>query len=165
VAIVIDEHASHAFWQSYLAQLPAQHAHHARSRPAAFGFGFEPALADELAELVVAGRKRATTSLPIEFTSLGEALPQAGDLGIVVRGDGKPVALIELTDVSSVPFKSVDARYAAIEGEGEATLEEWRLDHTWYFGEVTERLGGHFDVTTPVLCQIFRVLWPAAIRS
>lgn len=72
----IDQQACDAFWREYLAHLPDQPRH--RARPDAFGFGDEPVLADELGELVLSGRKRATTSLPVEFTS-GD-VPETVDL-------------------------------------------------------------------------------------
>jgi uncharacterized protein YhfF len=156
----IDREACAAFWRAYLAALPAGHAHHHSAQPDAFGFGSEAVLASQLVELVLAGRKRATTSLPIEYTSLGEALPRAGDLSIVVRGDGQPAALIARTHVVCVPFEQVDERYARVEGEGDGTLADWRAAHLAYFGSVCARLGGQFDQRTPVLCQTFRLLWP-----
>ena len=163
MSLCIDQSACDAFWEAYRASLPAGHAHaQPQRRPSAFGFCEDhPELVEQLAQLVVAGRKRATTSLAIEFTSLGEELPKPGDLGIVVGREGAPYALIELTHVENIPFDAVDAEYAAIEGEGDATLETWRRDHRWYFSSVCERTGSSFDGSTPVLCQIFRVLWPA----
>lgn len=162
MSLRIDHAACHAFWQAYRASLPVGHAHAQRPhRPVAFGFcETQPELVEELCQLVVAGRKRATTSLTIELTSVGEQLPKVGDISIVVGRDGTPRALIELTHVESIPFDAVDAEYAAIEGEGDATLETWRRDHLWYFSDVCERLGGRFDGSTPVICQVFRVLWP-----
>jgi uncharacterized protein YhfF len=130
-------------------------------RPDAFGFGGEPALADELATLVLAGRKRATTSLPVEYASLEERLPTSGDLSVVVRGDGRPVALIERTHVECVPFGEVGEDYAAVEGEGDGTLGYWREAHAQYFTNVCVRLGGDFDEHTRVLCQMFQVIWTA----
>lgn len=152
--------ACDAFWRSYLSQLPLDHPHH-RIKPDAFGFGGEPAVQDELAALVLAGTKRATTSLAVEFTSLGEPLPVVGDLSIVLRGDGTPVALIERTHVTTVPFEAVAAEYAAIEGEGDGSLEHWRAAHRKYFKGVCARLGGTFSDRTPVLCQVFRVVFRA----
>jgi uncharacterized protein YhfF len=167
MSFCIDQDACDVFWQTYQASLLASHAHaQLQRRPVAFGFcEHEPELVEELGQLVVAGRKRATTSLAIEFTSLGEDLPKQGDLGIVVGRAGTPLALIELTQVESVAFDAVDAEYAAVEGEGDASLETWRRDHRWYFVGVCERLGGSFDGLTPVLCQIFRVLWPPSAAS
>jgi uncharacterized protein YhfF len=81
-----------------------------------------------------------------------------GDLSIIVRGDGRPVAIIERTHVSAVPFDDVSDEYAAIEGEGDGSLTYWRAAHTDYFAEVCRRLGGHFDGRTSVICQIFRIV-------
>lgn len=147
-----------AFWRRYVGTLPSQHPHR-RVRPDAFAFGDSPALARELAGLVRAGRKRATASLAIEFSSAGLPLPAAGDVGIVTLADGVPVAIIELVDVQQVPFRLVDAAFAAAEGEGDGSLPWWRAAHRGYFGRVCARLGGTFDDATPVLCQRFRLLW------
>lgn len=154
----IDLTACDAFWHVYVKQLPAEH-HHRVAKPDAFGFGDASDVADELAELVLAGRKRATTSLAIEFTSVNEPLPRVGDLSIVVRGNGIPVAIIERTHVATIPFDNVNAEFAAAEGEGDGSLAYWREAHADYFGRVCARLGGRFDVQTPVLCQVFRVIW------
>lgn len=154
----IDQAACEAFWLAYLAQLPTNHPHQLL-RPDAFGFAGESALADELAALVLSGRKRATTSLPIEYTSLGEGLPAVGALSVIVRGDGRPVALIERTHVASVPFCEVDEAYASVEGEGDGSLDYWREGHARYFRSVCSRIGGEFTQDTPVLCQVFRVIW------
>jgi uncharacterized protein YhfF len=153
-----------AFWAGFVASLPAGDPR-AAAQPDAFGFGGEGELADQLAALVLAGRKRATASLPIEYTALGEPLPRAGDLSIVLDGQGRPVAVIERTAVDTVPFGAVTAAFAATEGEGDSSLADWQRAHRWYFGEVCKRLGGALDDTTPVLCQCFRVVWPPAARD
>ena len=112
-----------------------------------------------MAALVQVGRKRATASLPVEFTSLGLPLPAAGDVSIVTRADGIPVAIIELVEVRHVPFQAVDAAFAADEGEGDGTLAWWQAAHRMYFSRVSARLGDKFDETTPVICQRFRLVW------
>lgn len=148
-----------AFWKDYLGTLPAAHPHR-NARPDVFSFGDSPRLADELGALVQAGRKRATASLPVEFTSEGLPLPVAGDVSIVTRGDGAPVAIIETVEVRHTPFQAVDAAFAAHEGEGNRTLAWWQAAHREYFSRVSARLGGKFEETTPVICQRFRVIWP-----
>jgi len=150
--------SAEAFWQRYLATLPAQHPHR-HAKPDAFAFGDSPSLANELAALVQAGRKRATASLPVEFTAAGSPLPQAGDVSIVTLADGDPVAIIELVDVRHTPFQAVDAGFAAEEGEGDGSLEWWQLAHRRYFGRVCARFGGTFDETSVVICQRFRLVW------
>jgi len=153
--------SAEAFWQRYVGTLPAEHPHR-HAHPDAFAFGDSPALANELAALVQVGRKRATASLPVEFRSLGLPLPAAGDVSIVTRADGTPVAIIELVEVRRVPFQIVDAEFAADEGEGDGTLAWWQNAHRRYFSRVCARLGGTFDETTPVICQRFRLVWSGA---
>ncbi len=153
--------ACETFWQDYLRSLPPSH-HHRGIEPDAFAFGGSVAmdLADELAALVLAGGKRGTASLAIEYTSLGERLPVRGDPSIVLDGRGTPVAIIERVEVVTVPFGDVPASFAAIEGEGDGSLASWRSAHRAYFSAVCAALGGTFGDTTPVLCQTFRVVWP-----
>lgn len=147
------------FWRGYLASLPPGHPHH-QARPDAFAFGGAGPLGDELAALVLQGRKRATTSLASEFTSLGEPLPQTGSVSVILDGQDWPVAIIERVRVAFVAFDAVDETYAAIEGEDDGSLERWRANHLDYFGQVCERLGGRFDGRSEVICQEFRVIWP-----
>jgi len=146
------------YWKNYVDTLPAAHPHR-HARPDAFAFGDTHALADELGALVKAGRKRATASLPVEFTSLGDPLPAVGNVGIVLSGSGTPIAIIELTEVRHVPFRDVGAAFAADEGEGDGTLANWRAAHLAYFGRVASRAGVPFDETTTVICQRFRLVW------
>ena len=150
-----------SFWREYLATLPEGHRHRT-AVPEAVAFGDSAGLADELAALVLAGAKRATTSLAVEFSAAGEALPSVGDVCIVLRGDGRPVAVIERIEVVQRPFGEVDEGFAACEGEGDGTLSFWRDAHRAYFGRVCERLGGTFDDRTRVLCLRFEVIWRGA---
>jgi uncharacterized protein YhfF len=160
----IDKDKCKAFWAEYVSSLPSSDPR-TRAKPDAFGFGGEGEIADELAALVLAGKKRATASLPVEYRSLGEALPRAGDLSIVLDGSGNPVAIIERTSVEVVPFQEVTAEFAATECEGDGSLKYWQEAHTWYFSQVFDRLGGKLEATTPVLCQCFNVVWPYAARD
>ena len=155
----VDPEVLNSYWLEYLRCLPADHPHRSLTADA-FAFGGGGALADELADLVLAGRKKATTSLAVEFTSLGESLPEVGSVSVILRGDLTPAAIIERTCVKTVPFGEVDEEYAAIEGEGDGSLAYWRQGHLEYFTGVCARLGGHVDERTPVICQTFRLIWP-----
>jgi uncharacterized protein YhfF len=150
--------SAQAFWQRYLGTLPPEHPHR-HVRADVFAFGDSPRLADELAALVQAGRKRATASLPVEFTAERLPLPLPGNVSIVTRSDGTPVAIIELVEVRHVPFQAVDAAFAADEGEGDGTLAWWQAAHRRYFSRVSARLGCEFHEATPVVCQRFRLVW------
>ena len=160
---LLDANCQH-FWSEFTQSLAADDPRRL-ARPDAFAFGGAGTLADELAGLVLAGTKRATASLPIEYSSLNEPLPHAGDLSIILDGTGNPVAIIERTSVALVVFGSISAEFAAIEGEGDGSLAFWREAHTWYFNSVCTRLGGAFDETTPILCQRFRRVWPKPVEA
>src|SRR5262245_30947826 len=160
----LDKATCNTYWAEFTQSLDARDPRRT-AKPDAFGFGGEGELADELAALVLAGRKRATTSLPVEYTSLNEPLPKTGDLSIILDGKGNPVAIIERTSVDLTPFQAVDEEYAAYEGEGDGSLRHWREAHTWYFNTVCSRLGGKLEQSTPVLCQRFRLVWPLSSNA
>lgn len=148
-------------WQNFLKTLPPKHKRR-QYVPDAFSFGDTPALGDQLAALVRAGRKRATASLPVEFTAQGQPLPAKGDMSIVMRGNGTAAAIIELTEVRQLKFSEVDAAFAEDEGEGDKTLDAWRAAHRDYFRRIGDKLGAPFDEkSSSVICQRFRAVWRA----
>jgi uncharacterized protein YhfF len=155
----IDKAKCKAYWVEFVQSLAEQDPRRV-AKPDAFGFGGEGEIADELAALVLAGKKRATASLPVEYTSLNEPLPKVGDLSIILNGKGDPVAIVERISVEAVPFQAVSAEFAAYEGEGDGSLKYWREAHTWYFSSVFARLGGKLEESTTVLCQRFQLVWP-----
>lgn len=150
-----------AYWTEFLASLDADD-HRRSMTPDSFPFAGGGDLGDRLLALVLSGKKRATASLPIEYTAVGESLPKAGDLTIILDSQGIPSAIIERTSVRVVAFEEVSPDFAAREGEGDGTLEFWREAHARYFSTVCKRFGGTIEPTTAVLCQEFDLVWPAA---
>ena len=126
--------------------------------PPAWSFGADPAQADELLGLVLAGAKTATTSALWDYEADGESLPQPGNLSILLDGAGHPRALIEATDVRVVPFDQVDEEHARLEGEGDGSLAHWREAHERFFtAEATHEHGFRPDM--PVVLERFRVVY------
>ncbi len=125
----------------------------------AFYFDVNEASANELAALVLAGRKRATASLLWAYEHDQEPLPEPGDLSIVTDYDGTPRCVIETKAVEVVPFVDVSAEFAAIEGDG--SLAYWRDVHDVYFAGECARIGCTPTPRMPVICERFRVLYPA----
>ena len=159
VAMTFDADQCKAYWDEF-AQLLDMNDPRRDKRPDAFAFGGGGELADKLLALVISGTKRATASLPVEYTSTNEPLPVAGDLSIILDAKGSPRAIIERTSVEVIPFQAVDSAFAASEGEGDGSLHYWRKAHAWYFNTVCERLGGSLEPTSEVLCQRFNLIWP-----
>ncbi|MBB2487325.1 ASCH domain-containing protein [Mitsuaria sp. WAJ17] len=125
----------------------------------AFFFGDSQPLADELAALVLQGRKRATAGSVWSFEAEGKRLPRPGDLSIVTNWAGKPLCVIETLSVEVLPFREVGAEFAATEGEGDGTLAYWQQGHRAYFNRECERAGRRFEEGMPVACECFRVIY------
>jgi uncharacterized protein YhfF len=80
----------------------------------------------ELNALVMAGRKTATTGLLEDYTKETERLEYLGEKMALLDNDGQSIGVIEITHVGVKPFIDVTWEHAASEGEGHASLEEWR---------------------------------------
>ena len=133
-------------------------------RPEAWAFGATPDVADELLELVLKGTKRATAGALWDYEVEEEPLPVVGLLNIILDGSGAPRALIRITDVAVVPFDEVDAEHARLEGEGDLSLEYWRVVHQRFFTDHACHNRG-FVPDMPVVLERFDVLHPAPARD
>ncbi len=122
------------------------------------GFGDSPELSKSLIDLIRLGPKRAGTALLWAFEYEGEALPQKDDVEIVIDHENEPVLLTRLTSVTIVPFNEVSAEYAAIEGEGDGSLDYWRAGHWAFFSRECAQIGRAPTQRMPVVCSIFELL-------
>lgn len=123
-------------------------------------FGDSPAMADELAALVLNGPKRATAGLLRDFTVGGEAMPRVGGHAVVVDGTGRPVLVWRTTEVRVGPLSSVDEMFAWDEGEGDRTRADWLDGHTRFFKRQAEREGFEFRADIETVFERFTVVWP-----
>jgi uncharacterized protein YhfF len=116
--------------------------------------------ADELAELVLAGRKRATAGVLWSYEAEEEPLPSPGDLSVVTDWGGSGRCVIRTTAVEVVAFDEVTADFAATEGEGDGSLAYWREAHRAAFSRELEGTGRSLQPDTPVVCERFEVVFP-----
>lgn len=126
----------------------------------AFCFGDSPAMAAELAALVLQGRKRATAAALWSCEADGKRLPQPGDLSIVTDWTGRPLCVIETQAVEVLPFGEVTAEFAAAEGEGDGSLAFWQQAHAAFFSRECAAAGQVFDHAMPIVCERFTVVYP-----
>ena len=148
-----------AFWEGYLATLPPGAPRPAL--PEAWYFCDSRACADELGALVVAGIKTATAGLFWSYEAEEEPLPQARQPSIVTDWEGRPLCVIETTEVQVLPFDEVGAQHAYEEGEGDRSLAYWREVHWRFFGRECAALGRTPSADMPVVCERFRLVHAA----
>ena len=149
-----------------LVEVAGEHAAGAQPPPA-WSFGASAADADELLALVLAGTKTGTAGALASYQAEGEPVPRAGDLSIILDGQGEPRALIVTTEVSLCPFDEVGAEHAAAEGEGDRSRAHWRAVHWRFFTDELAKVGQEFTESSAVVLERFRLLDPATapVRS
>lgn len=123
----------------------------------AFFFGNEPRLASQLAHCVIKGIKRATASWVALARHEGWVDVRPGQVSIVTDGFGTPLCAIETTRVDRVRFGDVTPEFAAAEGEGDASLADWRAGHQHYFEREAARIGIPFGDDAEIELSHFRV--------
>ena len=113
-----------------------------------FSFGDNPALAEELAGLVLAGKKTASC-WPV---SEGQST-YVGKKMVMLDGSGVPAAVLETVELTRRRFDQVDGAFAFDEGEGDRSLDYWRAAHRRHFTRQ-----GVFAPDMELWCERFRIV-------
>jgi uncharacterized protein YhfF len=108
----------------------------------------------QLNALVLAGRKTATTGLLEEYVEETEGLEFIGERLALLGDEGECVGVIEVTAVEVTAFGDVTWEHARAEGEGDASLEEWRTGHRRFWSHE----GARVEDDTAVVCVAFRLV-------
>src|SRR5712671_2328325 len=111
---------TYAFWQAF-----RRYAGLAHNNYVVGSFGDTPEMATELADLVIAGIKRATASLARDYSEGREPMPRPGDFVMMLDAAGHPRFISRATEVTIKPLVEVDEAFA------------W----TWVRGTARERGG------------------------
>jgi uncharacterized protein YhfF len=106
-------------------------------------FAFPGPLRDQLVAAILDGAKTTTTGLLDDYERDGEPLPRPGDHEVVIDSAGEPVALIQIVAVRVIRVADIDLRHALGEGEGYASVADWRAGHEafWHSAEMREYVG------------------------
>jgi uncharacterized protein YhfF len=117
--------------------------------------GTPGAMRKELNALVLAGQKTATAGLLVEdYEAEDELLEEVGEQFLLVDDLLRPLALLEVDGVEVMPFASVAWDFAAAEGEGFTSIDDWRSGHLRFW----RAAGAQVSDTTSVVCLRFRVV-------
>ena len=129
----------------------------------AWGFGGDGDVPDQLAQLVLSGKKFGTASLydAYEAEDALDELPQVGEYSIILDSNDEALCVIRDYDVYIRPFKEVPPFQAYAEGEGDRSLEYWRQAHRDFFEEEAEECGIKFTEDSRVVCEKFSLEYVA----
>ena len=144
-----------AFWRAFREHSGIDHDDYA-----VVAFGDSAAVATELADLVISGRKRATAGLARDVELGGEPAPVVGGYVVLIDGAGEPQAIWRTLEVRRGRLDSVDERFAWDEGEGDQTREWWLDEHRRYFARQADRDGFDMHDGIETMFERFKVIWP-----
>jgi uncharacterized protein YhfF len=135
-------------------------------RPAEFGFP-RTELRRSLVAAILRGEKTSTSGLLSDFQRDGEALPEVGDRFRLVDELDRTVGIIETTEVRVTTIGEVDITFALEEGEGFATVADWREAHEQYWLSYADETRAWLNDpdwrptdSTPIVCERFRLVEP-----
>ena len=115
--------------------------------------------ANECAELVKTGVKRATSHSLLGLQHRKKPLPKIGDFIVVTDWEGNAQCIVRTTKVTLKPFFAIDSEHAQREGEGDKSLGNWKKVHWEFYKKELE----HFDrVPTEsmiIVCQEFEMVF------
>ena len=69
------------------------------------------------------------------------------------------------TELRLATYDTVDAQFAADEGEDDRTLESWRENHRRYWERTTAARGTTWSQDEEVVLERFRVVWPPDVAD
>lgn len=115
--------------------------------------------ANECAQLVKKGIKRAISHSLLVLQCQNEPLPKIGNFMVVTDWEGEAQCLVRNTKITFKPFFAIDAEYAHLQGEGDKSLAHWKKMHWDYYIEELEPFGRVPRDSMIVVCQEFEMVF------
>ena len=120
----------------------------------AFAFGMNAKANDELLDLVLKGKKIATTS---PYFS-NEEYPKIGDYSIVLDSKGIPHCIIQTVNYQILKFN--EATFDLIKDEGEdKVLDTWIYNHRVFLREACKEKGVEFKDDMLIFFEHFTIIY------
>lgn len=143
-------------WRNYIDENPK---YKNTKTPTSFYFCDNEFDANECADLVVKGIKRATATSLWWFEKNNEPLPKVGNQYIITDWRGNARALIETTKIELIPYNKITVEFAEIEGEGDKSLEYWKKVHKDYYSREMKTFKEKFDENMIIVCEQFKLVY------
>lgn len=129
----------------------------------AWSFGDNAAMADELLDLVLQGRKFGTAGAYDEYVAEDalDEIPQIGDYSVILNSNGEAACVVRNYDVYLRPFSEVPSFHAYAEGEDNRSLESWKEIHTKFFTPYLQAIDKPLNENSLIVCEKFLVEYTA----
>jgi uncharacterized protein YhfF len=119
--------------------------------------GNPAAMVHQILELIIAGDKRGTVSLPDKLER-DATLPVPGDYMLLTRFAASAACLVQAEACKTLPFDQIGAAGLQLEGPAAWASEVWRAFHERDWTSMLAAWGQPFKLTQPVLARRCRLL-------
>ena len=117
--------------------------------------------ANRLVQLVLEGKKSASSSLYSGYIKYKVDLPKVGKKQIVTDFEGNALVIIETIQVTTAPFNQISADYAAQDmGTDKKALQQWKKAHWNFFESFLREMGEEPTEEMLIVCERFKTVWP-----
>jgi uncharacterized protein YhfF len=117
----------------------------------------------QIFDLIRAGDKTGTFTLPWIVERTGLPVPKSGDQIVLIDFDGTPIMVLRLTDVRSVVFGRVTAADTAIDGSPVRDPAVWKPLHAAYWGALLAPFGLVVSDDMPFWAEPFELLFDRGV--
>lgn len=114
----------------------------------------------EVLDLIRAGDKTGTFTLPWIVARTDQPTPRVGAAIILIDFDGTPALLVRLTEIFEVPFGQITSEHTAIDGSPVRDLGIWKPLHTQYWNALLAPFSLSVSAEMPVWIEKFELLYP-----
>ncbi|MCL1935731.1 MAG: GNAT family N-acetyltransferase [Defluviitaleaceae bacterium] len=111
-------------------------------------------LADDLAQLILSGKKTATCSRYTKYTNH----VKKGQLTVVLSSEDEPLCIIKTVKTEYKKMNEVTKDFAKAEGEGDRTLKYWYDVHKNFFSSELIQENKEFSDDILLICEQFKVI-------
>lgn len=128
--------------------------------PESWFFHNNEADANRLVDLVVSGKKKASSGLYNMYQKYEADLPIVGTKHIITNFSGKAQAIIEIIKVDTIPFNQITKEYAELDmGTHIEPIKKWKKAHWNFFSSVFEGSEEKPTENMLVVCESFETIW------
>ena len=143
------------FWKKYLKE---KNKNQSLCYTSELSFGEDDESSAYFILQILSGKKTAFSSSYKSFEIDNARFPQKGDVYIVTDYLDNPYAIIETTEVTTLPFNCVPWSLAQKEDEADS-FAEWKEVKAEFFEDDGDIMGYNFTQTMPVVFEEFKVIY------